>query len=244
MDAGAPPRLYTNHAAWWPLFSGPAEYTDEAREVLAVLMGATPTAPATLLELGSGGGSLASHLKSHLTLTLSDVSTEMLAVSRGLNPECEHVAGDMRSLDLGRQFDRVMIHDAIMYLTEPASVRRALETAARHCRPGGAVVILPDCVRETFEPGTDHGGGDAADGRGLRWLEWTYDPDPSDHTFVAAYTFLFRDPDGALRSDLDQHAIGLFSRADWLDWLRDAGLSPSVQSDSWRKDVFVGIKPG
>ena len=71
----------------------------------------------------------------------------MLAVSRKLNPECEHVLGDMRSLDLGREFDLVLIHDAIMYATDSASVRASLTTAHRHCRPGGATLIVPDCVR-------------------------------------------------------------------------------------------------
>jgi SAM-dependent methyltransferase len=244
VDPSAQPRLYTDLAAWWPLFSGPAEYEEEAREVLAILLGATQAQPHTMLELGSGGGSLSSHLKPHFTLTLSDRSAEMLAVSRALNPECEHVHGDMRSLELGRQFDRVMIHDAVMYLTDPASVQRAIATAARHCRPGGAVVILPDCVTETFEPGTEHGGDDAPDGRGLRWLQWSYDPDPADYSFVSAYSFLFRERNGALHGELDHHLIGLFPRGAWLEWMREAGLLTRVQRDPWRNDVFVGIKPG
>jgi hypothetical protein len=56
----------------------------------------------------------------------------------------------MRTLRLARQFDVVLIHDAIVYATEPASVRATLETAAIHCRFGGAVAVLPDYVRETL----------------------------------------------------------------------------------------------
>ena len=40
--------------------------------------------------------------------------------------------GDMRSLRLPRQFDVVLIHDAIMYATGPADVQAALRTAAIH----------------------------------------------------------------------------------------------------------------
>ena len=243
-EPSAEPRLYTALATWWQLFSGPAEYDEEARDIFAILLGATTTAPKTLLELGSGGGSLAWHLKSHFTLTLSDRSQPMLAVSRDINPECEHVHGDMRTLDLGRQFDRVMIYDAIMYLTDPAAVQRAIANAAHHCRPGGAVAIVPDCVTETFAPSTEHGGADASDGRGLRWLEWSYDPDPSDHGFDTVYSLIFREPNGTLHSELDRHQLGLFPRAAWLDWIRDAGLAPSVRADRWRSDVFLGVKPG
>ena len=51
-------------------------------------------APRTVLELGSGGGNNASHLKAQFRMTLVDRSPGMLAVSRALNPECEHVEGD------------------------------------------------------------------------------------------------------------------------------------------------------
>jgi trans-aconitate methyltransferase len=195
-----------------------------------------------MLELGSGGGSLACHLKPHFELTLTDISPAMLAVNRATNPECEFALGDMRTLDLGRQFDRVLIHDAIMYLTEPDSVRAAIATAYRHCRPGGAVFLLPDYVRETFTPSTDEGGHDGTDGRGLRYVEWVFDPEPADSIYVAAYGFLMREADGTLHCDMDRQEEGLFPRAAWLDWLREAGLEPSTSRDPFNRDVFVGRK--
>src|SRR4051794_23620784 len=113
-------KLYSELAHWWPLMSPPTHYVEEAADLLP-LLDPPESGRLTLLELGSGGGSLASHLKQHFTLTLTDRSPDMLAVSRIVNPECEHVIGDMTSLDLGRQFDRVMVHDAIMYATTPAA---------------------------------------------------------------------------------------------------------------------------
>lgn len=233
------PRLYSDLAAWWPLLSPPSHYVEEAADLLPTLVSATDS-PRTLLELGSGGGSLASHLQRHFRLTLSDRSPEMLAISRTVNPECEHVEGDMRTLDLGRQFDLVFIHDAIMYLTDTASVTAALATAARHCRPGGGLVIVPDCVRETFEAQTECGGEDGPDGRGLRYLEWDWDPDPSDDTFETTYAFLLREPTGEMHVEMDQHHVGLFARGAWVAWLREAGFSVTSRLDKWRRDVFVG----
>ena len=238
-----PPRLYTELAHWWPLFSPPVHYVEEAADVLPTLQSAPDLPPRTLLELGSGGGSMASHLKAAFEMTLTDRSEQMLAVSRNYNPECEHLQGDMRTIDLGREFDVVMIHDAIMYLTDGDSLRRAFATAYRHCRPGGAVVILPDYVAETFEPHTEEGGEDGADGRALRYLEWAWDPDPNDSTYQVAYAFLFRDPDGTVKVDMDQHTEGLFPRASWLEWLRATGFQ-DVRSrmDPWNRDVFIGKK--
>lgn len=196
--------------------------------------------PATLLELGSGGGSLAFHLKSRLSLTLTDLSPRMLEVSRRVNPECEHLPGDMRTLRLGRTFDVVLIHDAVMYLTEEASLRAAFETAALHCRPGGVLLVLPDYVRETFAPGTECGGEDAPDGRGLRYLEWIWDPDPADDWVETAYAFLLREPDGSVRAELDRHRAGVFSREAWRHGVEAAGFEVRVRTDPWRRDVFVG----
>ena len=65
------PRLYADLARWWPLMSPPSEYVEEAVDLLALLLDAPDAADArTLLELGSGGGSLAFHLKDRFTLTL------------------------------------------------------------------------------------------------------------------------------------------------------------------------------
>jgi len=90
------PRLYTDLASWWPLLSDPDgdDYAEEAAFARQVLIDACDAPPRTLLELGSGGGNNASHLKAHFQLTLVDLSPDMLAVSRALNPECDHVEGD------------------------------------------------------------------------------------------------------------------------------------------------------
>jgi SAM-dependent methyltransferase len=239
IDESAAPRLYQELAGWWPLFSPPSEYEEEAADLLPRLGVAAGSRPA-LLELGAGGGSLAFHLKRHFRLTLTDKAPAMLAVSREINPECEHLPGDMRSLRLGRQFDVVLIHDAITYATHPDDVKATLETAAIHCRPGGTVAVLPDHVRETFRPSTDHGGHDGADGRGLRYLEWVWDPDPSDDTYIVDYALLIRAADGTATVKHDRHVEGLFARAQWLQWLADAGLSAHSEADPWRRDVFLG----
>ena len=235
-------RMYSELATWWPLLSPPSHYVEEAADLLPDILATPDRKPETLLELGAGGGSLAYHLKGRLRLTLTDISPDMLAQSRRVNPECEHIVGDMRSLDLRRRFDVVFIHDAIMYATTPAAVNATLQTAARHCRPGGVIVVVPDHVRETFEPAVETGGEDGPDGRGLRYVLWTWDPDPADMTYEAAYGFLLRDANGRVSFEGEQQTVGIFARADWLAWLREAGFAPQVRTDPWNRDVFAGIR--
>ena len=235
-------RLYSELASWWHLFSPPSHYVEEAEDLLPRLLAAPDAPPATLLELGCGGGSLASHLKSSLDLTLTDRSPQMLEISRAVNPECRHVLGDMRSIDLGEEFDLVFIHDAIVYATDAESVQATLDTARRHCRAGGGVCVVPDFVKETFEASTSTGGEDGANGQGLRYLQWTWDPDAADTTYDVAYAFLLREADGTVRVDSDLHREGIFPRAMWLQWLDSAGFTCSCDLDRWQRDVFVGRK--
>ena len=79
-----------------------------------------------VLELGSGGGNNAVHLKAGFDLTLVDLSAEMVAVSQPLNPECDHVVGDMRTVRLGRTFDAVFVHDAVAYMLTEDDLRAAM----------------------------------------------------------------------------------------------------------------------
>ena len=236
------PKLYTELASWWHLLSSPDDYAEEAAFYRQVLCDACSSPLQTLLELGCGGGNNASHLKAHFRMTLIDCSPGMLAMSRALNPECEHVEGDMRTVRLGRLFDAVFVHDAIMYMTTEADLRKAMETTFVHCKPGGVALFVPDHVRETFRPTTQHGGHDGKD-RGLRYLEWNYDPDETDTTYVTDYAYLLREKDGTVRVEYDRHVMGLFAREDWLRLLREVGFEPRIVHDSFGRELFVAVKP-
>lgn len=241
-------RMYEELASWWPILSPPGEYVEEAAFFGQTLAAACDSPPRSVLELGSGGGNNASHLKQRFDMVLVDPSTGMLDVSRVLNPECEHVQGDMRTIRLERQFDAVFVHDAVCYMTTAADLRRAIDTAFAHCRPGGAAVFAPDFVRENFQPATDHGGHD--DGvRALRYLDWTWDPDPSDTTYVVDYAFLLRSAGGVVRVEHERHLEGLFPRAEWLRLLHDAGFDPAVlpfehsDLEPGSHEIFVARRP-
>lgn len=235
------PLLYGKLAEWWPLVSAPEEYAKEADFIKSIFTGASPRHKPALLEMGCGGGNTASHLKAHFTLTLSDRSPAMLAVSRALNPECEHIAGDMRSLRLGRLFDCVLIHDAVGYLSSMEDLRKALETCHLHCRPGGSTLLAPDYVRESFVTGVEHGGRDGHD-QSLRYLDWTWDPDPDDTSYLSDFVFLLRLPDGSMRVEHDRHVFGLFNREDWMRLLREAGFEPRILRAPWGREVFLALK--
>lgn len=233
-------RLYQDLAGWWPLISPPAEYAEEAAYLAAVFRSAAIPVR-EVLDLGSGGGHVATHLKGHLALTLVDLSEEMLAVSRGLNPGCTHIQGDMRTVRLGRMFDAVLVHDAVDYVTCEADLRQVIGTAFTHCRPGGIAVFVPDHTAETFHPGSGGGGSSDAAGRQGSFREWTWDPDPADDWVQAEYEFVLRAADSTVRVVRETHRLGAFSRGTWLRLLADAGFGAQARCGA---DDAIGGKPG
>ena len=183
-------KLYHELATWWPLLSAPADYAEEAELYWRIISQYKPDIE-DALELGSGGGNNAFHLKKKCRFILTDISPEMIRVSRELNPDCEHFVGDMRGIGLNRQFDLVFIHDAIMFITTEEDLEKVFRTARKHLKPGGLLFIAPDFFKETFRPSTSHGGHD--DGhRSIRYLEWTQDADPADNLFETEYAYLLR----------------------------------------------------
>lgn len=243
----ATPKLYGQLAPWFHLLTAPEDYAEEAAVYGQTIIDACDQAPLTLLELGSGGGNNASHLKGRFRTTLVDLSPDMLELSQALNPECEHLEGDMRSVRLNREFDVVLCHDAISYMTTKDDLRSALETTFVHCRPGGAALFVPDCVRENFHAHTDHGGHDG-NARSMRYLGWTWDPDPDDTTYITDYAYLLRGEDGTVRVEYDRHVLGLFARGDWLRLLSEVGFQPTVLPHEltaptpWAIEMFLGMK--
>jgi SAM-dependent methyltransferase len=242
------PKLYRELADWWPVLSSPEDYAEEAEFFRKVILSSINTKSNALLELGCGGGNNASHLKKHFQMTLTDLSPGMLAVSRQLNPECEHIQGDMRTLRLNRLFDVVFIHDAIGYMTSEADLGQAIETAYLHTKAGGLALFVPDHTVETFKSTTHHGGHDRGN-RSLRYLEWTWDPDPNDTTFLSLLVYVLREGKDKVKVIPDRHIGGLFKYADWLRLITDAGFQSRAipfehsEIEPGSCYVFLGLKP-
>jgi len=238
-------KLYGELAEWYPVFATPEECRKEAASIARVLAQASDRKPRQVLELGSGVGNLAFHVKRRFAVTLVDQSPQMLAASQALNPECEHIEADIRSVRLGRSFDAVFVQDAVCHMTTEGDLRAVMETAFVHLRPGGVALFVPDHVRETFVEDTDQGGNDSDRGS-VRFLQWVTDPDPRDTTYLVDFAIMIRDEHGHMRVAHDRHVYGLFARATWRSLLRHVGFklkSGAGALDGIGRDAFVGRRP-
>ena len=81
----------------------------------------------------------------------------------------------------------------------------------------------------------------------MRWVERRWDPDPDDTSYIVDYAYLLRETDGSVHAEHDRHIEGLFPRADWLRWLKDAGFQPAVLplelTDTQTLEIFVCLTP-
>ena len=244
-------RLYYDLAWLWPLWEGPAEYGPWCDHVTALIRKHSLIPARSLLNLGCGGGKNAYNLKREFEVTGLDLSVPMLDNARTLNPDCTFVQGDMRDCDLGRQFDCVVVDDAVAYMLTLEDLAALFRTALRHLRPGGVMVVDPEYVMETFPQDTTRvsqlQGKDKPANLEVTFITNEYDPDPTDHTYEFTLVYLMRE-DGKLRIETDHDLSGLFALEQWRTTLREAGFEiheeqyegPDARDDS---PTFACVKP-
>ena len=216
-------RLYGDLARLWPLMSPPEHYRDEACYWLRELRSRLSPGRRRILDLGSGGGHHLHPLTDEFAATAVDLSEDMLAHSRRLNPGVAHHVGDMRTVRLGESFDAVLIHDAISYMTTEADLHAVFATARAHLHPGGLLVVAPDDYTETFTPPrVEHRTSRDAETE-LTYIEYSTDLDPTDTTIETTYVYFIKRA-GKLQVEVDHHVTGLFPVATWQRLLTEAGF--------------------
>ncbi len=222
-------RLYSDLSYLWPLFSPPEDYAAEAEHWRQVLRQRLGPGRHSVLELGSGGGHTLIHLTAEFELTAVDLSPEMLALSRKLNPATPHHVGDMRNVRLGQTFDAVAIHDAVCYLLTEEDLLATFATARDHLTPGGVLLLCPDFLKETFSgPMVLHWVCESAE-PAFTVIEYCHDPDPDDTTIESVFFFILKEG-GALRIEQDRHLTGLFATDTWLRLLSDSAFDAELIS--------------
>ena len=223
------------------------DYAEEAAWYGALLREHVRRPLQRVLELGCGAGANASHLRRSLEVVGVDLAPAMLKECARLNPDMELHEGDMRTIRLGRRFDAVFVHDALSYMLDESDARAVVNTVVAHLEPGGIALLCPDDTWENFTPGTESGGHDAPDGRGVRYLDWST-PGPAT-TIHTDYAYILRAPDGTVRVEHERHVTGRLHQATWLSAMKDSGLESQMlelehsEVESGSHHVFVGVRP-
>ena len=81
--------------------------------------------------------------------------------------------------------------------------------------PGGVIITAPDWFRDTFVGPRVFHETHRRDGVGLTYVEYTYDPYPSDTTIESIFIY-FIEERGTLRVEQDSRTTGLLPLAGFL----------------------------
>ena len=227
-------RLYNDLAWLWPMWGDAiGEYTHWCDFVTSLIRKYSELDARSILNIGCGGGKNAFNLKRDFEVTGIDLSEPMLDLARRLNPECEFIRADMRDCCLGREFECVLIDDAVSYMASRSELAATFQVAYRHLRPGGVMVVSPDDTTETFEQNrtsVSHAESRTRpDNIDVVFIENNYDPDPDDETYEGTMVYLIRE-DGKLRVETDHHTLGLFPLQAWRETLRKTGFGIHEES--------------
>lgn len=215
-------RLYQDLSWLWPLWEKVGEYKPESDQFIKLVNRYYPNAK-TLLDIACGGGKNDYYLKKRFAVTGVDLSPQMIAQARRLNPKAEYHVGDMRSFDLKRQFDVVFFNDGIIYMISIPDLTKALRNARRHLNPGGLMVLYVEDCKERFKQSKTSVWRSAAKSYDITYIENDYDPDPRDSAYQMAFVYIIR-RGKQLRIEHDTHTAGLFSLAQWRKALKQAGF--------------------
>lgn len=242
-------KLYQELAYLWPLLSPPEDYEPEAMAILSVIdryLKHSGQSLPVLVEMGAGGGHTLSHLAEEFELLAVDIAQPMLVNCSLICPEATTILGDMRTIDLGRQVDVVLIHDAVDYMENAQDARDAITNAARHLKPGGLLIVAPTYTTESFE--NDQSISDEHQDKQIQvaFTSKVLRAAESKNQFLMQMVFDITE-DGKTTRYNDEHRCGLFSEFDWLGWIREAGFKVHLIDDIEELDDmpwhgFVGIR--
>lgn len=234
------------------IITSPTEYADETQFYVNLIKENAQTEIKTLLHLGCGAGGHDYIFKKHFKVIGVDISEKMLEIARKTNPEVTYVHGDMRSVNLNERFDVVAIPDSIDYMATLPELRKSIVSACKHMMPGGVLLIVVKTREEFRENNFCYTG--VKDDVEITIFENNYIPKQDPSTYEATLVFLIRQ-EGKLSVHTDNHRLGLFSQAQWLILLRDAGLKVKqtrldgvydpfiLGQGEYPMKVFIGVKP-
>ena len=183
-----------------------------------------------MLDVACGTGLHLAYLNDHYTVEGLDLDPNMLKIARRRCPGVPFHQGDLVDFDLGRTFDAVLcLFSSIGYAKTLARMQQAVQTMARHLRPGGLLVVEPWLTPDVFEIGRfDARFVDEPDLK-IAWITTT---SREGTLSMIDFYYLVGTSDGVVHFT-ERHEVGLFTHDEYLDAFRAAGLSVDFDPDGF-----------
>ena len=238
-----------NELAWTDKILAPLEtYEKETLFYIDILKKSLTKHPTTLLHLGCGAGRHDYHFKKYFQLTGVDISEGMLDIARETNPEVEYIRADMRTVNLSRKFDAVIIPDSIMYMTTIADLKKAIANSVRHLKSGGVFLTITHIKEDFYNNNFAYSG----EKEGIHVTVFENNYIVSDTTYEATVIYLIRQ-NGKLNIYIEVHTLGLFPHDTWLNIFKENNIAANqidmnnlydkylLEDGRYKLKIFSGI---
>ena len=235
--------MYDQAAAAYDVLHAAREkdYAGEAARIAELVRERRPEAR-SLLDTACGTGGHLRFLRDHFDEVEGvDGSPAMLARARSRVPGVPLHDGDLRTFDLGRQFDAVTcLFSSIAYLVPAEELRRGVTNLARHLVDGGVLVVEPWVKPEDWDP-APLPRIDSGQGEGLSVTRMTRVWREAERTFLDMQ-YLIGTADG-IEHVQEHHANALYDEEDYRDAFEGAGCSIEVDPEGLiGRGLYVGLK--
>jgi ubiquinone/menaquinone biosynthesis C-methylase UbiE len=169
-----------------------------------------------------------------------DLDSELLAIAAERTDAIRLHRGDMRTFDMGRQFDVVTcLFSSVAYMTTMDDLQKAVRNMADHVKTGGVLVIEPFLYPESYSAGFLHFlHVDEPDLKLARMSR----SEREGNVAVLNFEYLIATPEGVFH-DSEQHRLGLFTQAEYETAMAQCDLKVDYDPvGPMGRGLFVAVK--
>ena len=216
------------------------DYVAEATKIHELIQTYKRTDGNTLLDVACGTGTHAGLLREWYQVEGTDLNADMLKVARKKHPGIRFTKSDMRSFDLGRQFDVVTcLFSAIGYMKTRTELQKAIRSMSRHLLAGGVLLVEPWFTKEQWKRGRV--STILVDRPAMKIVRMTRGGIRGNISLLD-FQYLIGTARG-IKHIVEHHEFGLFSEADYMDAFTKAGL-PVIHDPEGvdGRGLYIGIK--
>ncbi|MCB0713347.1 MAG: class I SAM-dependent methyltransferase [Ignavibacteriae bacterium] len=193
-----------------------------------------------LLDVACGTGKHIEYLREDFEVEGVDLEPEFLKIVQEKFPDLSFYLGDMRTFDLGREFDVVTcLFSAIGYMQTVEELNLAIANMARHLRSGGMLLVEPWISRDKWRDSSVHML--TVDEPELK-IARVVTSSVEGRTAVMDMHHLIGTPEKT-QHFVETHRMFMATKEELMDAVQSAGLKASWDEEglNWR-GMLIGVK--
>ena len=217
------------------------DYPAEANRVRRFIQKYKQSNGDRLLDVGCGTGVHANLLGKHYQVEGLDIEQKMLAVARKNYPNIRFQQGDMVNFKSKSKFDIVVcLFSAIGHVKTKPRLQRTIKNMAQHLLPGGVLLVEPWFTPNQWHPGRVY--VTEVERPDVKIVRMSLSSQRGRISIIE-FQYLIGTPKG-IECDTEVLELGLFTRKEYLDAFRSAGLKAVHDPDGLDgRGLYIGLKP-